>query len=74
MSQPVRLFVSINYVDGGEPVELEIGRATAIKTSGNVVMHIDRQPDGRHLLIASADVLQAGRNIADIKFHRRPAD
>ena len=57
--------------DDGSTKEFEIGKFTVLhmKTK-QVLMHMDRLPDGKHLLIAAEEVLPDGRKIERIEIDR----
>lgn len=64
------LCIRVEYLDGTHS-DLEVGRVTVLhKKTDKVVMHLDRLPDGKHLLICAEEVVPEGKRIDCLRFVR----
>lgn len=57
--------------DDGSHVDFEIGRATILKKeTDKVLFHLDRLPDGKHLMICSQEACPDDKKIENIRMIR----
>jgi hypothetical protein len=57
--------------DDGTSVDIEIGKATVVKTPNpKMILHLDRTQDGKHLLICSQEIWPEGKLIDNVRMIR----
>lgn len=65
-----KVFLEFKYLDG-TCSRLELGKVTVLKKkTDKVVFHLDRLPDGKHLLICSEEMLPDNQKLDSINFIR----
>lgn len=61
--------------EDGSTKEIEIGNVSVLKfPTKQVVLHIDRRPDGKHLLVVSQDIVEEGTKLQKIDIIRSSSD
>ena len=74
MSQPQpKVDIRFEYTDGTF-TSVSLGKATVLrKATDKLVFHLDRLPDGTHLMICAQEILPDGKRIECIRIMREGA-